>query len=647
MSEVRKHALSILRESLGRQDANFREHQWEAISAVVERRQRLLVVQRTGWGKSAVYFIATRMLRERGAGPTIILSPLLALMRNQIASARTYGVRLGTINSSNDKEINEATKNALLANELDAVIISPELLANQEFADEVLPRIANRVGLLVIDEAHCISDWGHDFRPDYKRIVNILKSLPRNLPVVATTATANQRVMEDVTAQLGDEIEVLRGQLTRESIQLQSIYFPKRSQRLAWLADTLPKLEGTGIIYAATTRAAEMVAAWLKTRGIEVAAYHSGDGFKNIEGLQRKLDLEDALLNNDLKALVATSALGMGYDKPDLSFVIHYQSPGSVVGYYQQVGRAGRGIPKAYGVLLSGDEDKDIQEYFIQQAFPKPDVVDEILTVLDSTDEGCSISEVCRSINVKPKKVEHAVRFLAAESPAPILVDGKPRRYKRTLRDYTMPHAHIRRLCERKQREWERMQEYLEHQGCSMQFLAQELDDDETTACGRCQGCHPAGALTREYMHETAVAAAKFIENQVIKIVPRQKAGTKANVAHRWPEYQFDNYFGELEHEVGRALCRWGEAGWGEIVMHGKRRGKLDPRLVNASVRLMRERWKPEPFPTWVAYVSSLSHPKQVPDFAISLIRNETEADFGHRMVRQHCLSSLTSVSTQ
>ncbi|UYM15504.1 DEAD/DEAH box helicase [Endozoicomonas euniceicola] len=197
-----REGLELLRRSLGDADACFHEHQWESIEELVVHRSRLLVVQKTGWGKSTVYFTATRLLRNEGKGPTIIISPLLALMRNQIESAAKYGVRLGTINSSNSNPENKQTERQLLADQLDAVIISPERLPNEDFVEQVLLPVAGRVGLFVIDEAHCISDWGHDFRPDYKRIKHILPYMPPNLPVLATTATASQRVMDDIAEQL-------------------------------------------------------------------------------------------------------------------------------------------------------------------------------------------------------------------------------------------------------------------------------------------------------------------------------------------------------------------------------------------------------------------------------------------------------------
>lgn len=608
MTNYKDRALELLRESLLNPYANFHEHQWESISHLVNRRGRLLVVQKTGWGKSAVYFIATKLLREEGHGPTIIISPLLALMRNQIASAASYGVILGSINSSNSVEKNEAAVDSINAGELDAIIISPEKLSNPDFNERVFYPIADRVGLFVIDEAHCISDWGYDFRPDYKRIVNILPFLPDNLPILATTATANKRVIDDVCVQLDDNLLVFRGNLTRESLYLQTITFPKRSQRLAWLAGTLLELEGTGIVYTSTMRDADQVANWLKSRGLAVEAYHS-----NI-GKAERLRLEEKLLNNELKALTATSALGMGYDKPDLSFVIHYQSTGSVISYYQQVGRAGRGIPKAHGVLLSGGEDDDIQQYFIQNAFPKEEIVQEILDLLQKSNQPLRTSHIISAVNARPQKIEHALRFLLAESPAPIMIeDQNPIKYGRTLIDYELPHETMERLSKLRNCEWKVMQEYIEHDQCLMNFLSNKLDDPETEPCGRCSNCSPDDALPIEYSHETGIAAAEFLENVLIDISPRKKV----NKSH-FPKYQLPSRLESegLQHESGRALCRWGEAGWGEIAMLSKKNSKFDSRLVDVSAKLILERWKPDPFPSWVTYVPSHSHPELVPVFA-------------------------------
>ncbi|MBF0428677.1 MAG: ATP-dependent DNA helicase RecQ, partial [Magnetococcales bacterium] len=324
-----RRALYLLRIGSDINDAAFRNDQGEAISHIVEGIGRLLVVQKTGWGKSFVYFIATKLLREAGFGPALLISPLLALMRNQIAAAERIGVRAATINSDNTNnwpEIETRLKNG----EIDILLISPERLANEYFRTHVLASIAAQISLLVIDEAHCISDWGHDFRPNYRLLERIVKTLPPNLRLLATTATANNRVMEDLRAVIGPELTVSRGDLNRTSLSLQTIRLPSQAERLAWLAAQLATLQGHGIIYTLTVHDANQVAEWLKTQGFNVEAYTSETG-------DRREQLEQALLNNQVKALVATTALGMGYDKPDLAFVIHYQMPSSVVAYYQQV----------------------------------------------------------------------------------------------------------------------------------------------------------------------------------------------------------------------------------------------------------------------------------------------------------------------
>jgi len=331
----RNYALELLRRALSDPKAKFRDGQWEAIDALVNQRRKLLVVQRTGWGKSSVYFIATRILRDRGLGPTLIVSPLLALMRNQIETADRLNIRALSINSTNRDDWPTLTQ-AILANEADAMLISPERLANDEFVRTILLPVAGRIGLLVIDEAHCISDWGHDFRPDYRRLVSVLQHMPPNMAILGTTATANNRVLDDVTTQLGD-IEVQRGPLLRDTLALQSLQLPDQSGRLAWLAEHLPQLPGTGIVYALTKRDADQVAEWLIQNGITARAYYSGVqayGYESSDSYRQHL--ESALLNNEIKVLVATTALGMGYDKPDLGFVVHYQAPGSIVAYYQQ-----------------------------------------------------------------------------------------------------------------------------------------------------------------------------------------------------------------------------------------------------------------------------------------------------------------------
>src|SRR3954452_18696437 len=393
--------------------ARFREHQLEAVRDLVEDRARVLCVQRTGWGKSAVYFVATKLLREAAAGPTLIVSPLLALMRNQIEAASRLGLRAHTINSTNRDAWDEVS--ALLeADAVDLLLISPERLNNPQFRDTMLPVFAARVGLLVVDEAHCVSDWGHDFRPDYRRIADVLDRLPEGVAVLGTTATANDRVVADVAEQLGrgaaDPLRTYRGPLGRASLRLEVVELPAQADRLAWLATWVPQLPGSGIVYTLTKRDAETVADWLSARGIAAEAY-SGE-----VDTERRVAVEDRLLRNEIKAVVATSALGMGYDKADLGFVVHYQAPGSVIAYYQQVGRAGRRVEHADVVLLRGAEDRRIQDFFIEQAFPRREHVDRVLArIRDGGADGASTPELTAEVNLGRGRIEAMLKVLDVE----------------------------------------------------------------------------------------------------------------------------------------------------------------------------------------------------------------------------------------
>src|ERR671913_1963567 len=369
-SEITEEALAVLRELTGRPDAVFREGQDAAVSALVERSQRALVVQRTGWGKSAVYFVSTALLRRRGKGPTLLVSPLLALMRDQVAAAARAGIRAVEISSANATEWDDVAAR-LAADDVDVLLVSPERLTNPRFREEQLPGLVARCGLLVVDEAHCVSDWGHDFRPDYRRIRDLLSTLPAGTPVLATTATANERVVAD-----GVGVTTVRGPLARDSLRLGVLRLPTDRARLAWLAAHLGDLPGSGIVYTLTVAAAEETAALLRDAGHEVRAYTG-----RLDDADRK-DAEEALRANRVKALVATSALGMGFDKPDLGFVVHLGAPSSPVSYYQQVGRAGRAVEHADVLLLPGPEDRDIWAYFASLAFPPEPLVRQTLGVL-------------------------------------------------------------------------------------------------------------------------------------------------------------------------------------------------------------------------------------------------------------------------
>ncbi|MDZ7841663.1 MAG: RecQ family ATP-dependent DNA helicase [Gammaproteobacteria bacterium] len=598
----------LLRKAVDNPGARFRKGQWEAIDALVNHRRKLMVVQRTGWGKSSVYFISTRILRDRGTGPTVIVSPLLALMRNQIEAARRLGIHAVTVNSTNADDW-PIIKERILSDQVDAMLISPERLSNEAFVEKVLQPVADRVGLLVVDEAHCISDWGHDFRPDYRRLVNVLRQMPPNMPLLGTTATANNRVIEDVRTQLGD-VDIQRGSLVRESLVLQTLRLPDQTSRLAWLAQQIPNLPGTGIVYVLTKRDAEQVAAWLQTQGIIARAYHSGVEHEDFEDSNAyRQHLEDRLLHNEVKVLVATTALGMGYDKPDLGFVIHYQAPGSIVSYYQQVGRAGRAIDTAFGVLLSGDEDEDIHEFFRRSAFPDERDVTAILEKLAESD-GLSLPRLQGELNLRQGQIEKVLKVLSVESPAPVIKDGS--RWRRTPINYRLDHERIRRLTAQRETEWQEVQDYITSTTCLMAFLRNALDDPETVDCGRCAVCRGEPILGIQIDRPLAVAAARFLRHAEIVIQPRRQVAAGA-----FEVYGFrGNLPQELRAEAGRVLSRWGDAGWGALVADDKHAGHFRDELVEAAAEMIRDRWRPVPGPEWVVCVPSRKHPELVPDFA-------------------------------
>ena len=598
MTYIPAHALELLRVGSGQSNAEFRDGQEDSIRHIVNGNGRLLVVQKTGWGKSFVYFIATKLLREAGMGPVLLVSPLLALMRNQISAAERMGVRAKTINSDNQDHWVEV-ENAVGRNEVDILLISPERLANERFRNEVLAKIANRISLFVIDEAHCISDWGHDFRPQYRLIERIIRTLPPNLRLLATTATANDRVITDLTEVLGPNLEVSRGNLNRTSLALQTIRLKSQAERLAWLAEHLPILPGNGIIYTLTVRDAEQVSEWLRSRELNVKAYTGKTG-------EERPELEDALLKNKVKALVATTALGMGFDKPDLAFVIHYQTPGSVVAYYQQVGRAGRALDAAYGVLLSGQEETEITDYFIKSAFPTHDEVEEILNAMEKEPNGLSIPAIEATVNISNGRIKKTIDLLSLEAPAPIAKQGtKWQLTATTLSPNFWERAE--RLTELRKEEQEQMQEYVGLNSNHMEFLIRALDGEPDNIVS--PSLPPLTTEPDQVLIREAIA---FLRHMNLSIEPRRQ-WPSGGLLHYTLSGRIDL---NLQAQPGKALCLWNDAGWGGLVRKGKYHdGKFSDELVDACRKLIEE-WTPQPFPEYVTCIPSRRHPDLVPDFA-------------------------------
>nr|MBA3328999.1 ATP-dependent DNA helicase RecQ [Solirubrobacterales bacterium] len=560
--------------------AGFRDGQLEAIRDLVEDRARVLCVQRTGWGKSAVYFVATALLRERGAGPTLIVSPLLALMRNQIAAASALGLRAETVNSTN-REDWAAVHERLRAGETDLLLISPERLNNPQFRTEMLPLFAQTVGLLVIDEAHCISDWGHDFRPDYRRVKDMLAALPADVSVLATTATANDRVVADVLEQLGagagagGTLRSYRGPLARTSLRLEVVTLPRPAERLAWLVEQLPRLEGSGIVYTLTKRDADQVASFLEANAISARAY-SGD-----QATEDRVAAEDALLANEVKAIVATSALGMGYDKADLSFVVHFQAPGSVVSYYQQVGRAGRGVGPADVVLLRGAEDSRIQDFFIEQAFPAEERVRAVLAELEAAgQEGRTARELMAHVNLGSSRIEAMLKVLDVEGA--VRRSGS-RWHAVPGSDWTYERDRYAQVTALRRAEQAAMAAYGADGRCLMRALQEELDGaggDPISDCGRCAVCTQPrfdGAPDALLVE----AAQRHLRSGAIALEPKKMAPDAEGTMRKIPE--------EVRVDSGWALARVGDGGWWPAIDRGLRDGRLPDDVVEGLVAAVRD----------------------------------------------------------
>ncbi|UDY23369.1 RecQ family ATP-dependent DNA helicase [Nocardioides sp. Kera G14] len=604
---LRDRAEAHLRALVGRDDARLRDDQWSAISALVEERRRTLVVQKTGWGKSAVYFVATLLLREAGAGPTVIVSPLLALMRNQIAAAERAGIRAATINSTNIDEWS-SIEAAIHSREVDVLLVSPERLNNPGFRDAVLPRLAAECGLLVVDEAHCISDWGHDFRPDYRRIRTLLHDLPSGVPVLATTATANARVTADVAEQLGTDVLVLRGSLDRESLQLAVVRLKTPEMRLAWLAGHVAAQQGSGIVYCLTVAATEEVADYLRSRGIDAAAY-SG----RTETTERHA-LEEALAAGRIKVLVATSALGMGYDAP-LGFVVNLGAPSSPVSYYQQVGRAGRGIVgTASVVLLPGIEDRDIWAYFASLAFPREEQVRQTLSVLSASEKPLSTQALEPYVDLSRTRLETMLKVLD--------VDGAVRRvqggWTATGEAWSYDAERYARVTDARRREEEAMLGYLSTTECRMRYLRSQLDDPKPEDCGRCDNC--GGLSLSAQVSEAAVAAAdERLHRPGVPIEPKKL----------WPSglpaigIELKGKIAEGAEE-GRVIARLTDLGHGNALREIFKAddGPVPVPLARAMVEVVSD-WLPSAGGNvdGIVMVESLSHPQLVADLTHGLSR--------------------------
>ena len=585
-------------------DARLRDDQLAAIDGLVRDRRRVLVVQRTGWGKSAVYWIATKLLRDEGCGPTLVVSPLLALMRDQVDAAERMGLRAHTVNSTN-VDAWQPIFDELAAGSVDVLLISPERLNNPTFRRDVLPRLAGSIGFLVIDEAHCVSDWGHDFRPDYRRIAAVIDGLAPGVPILATTATANERVTSDVAAQIGNDTLTLRGSLDRESLALSVVELDSGAERLAWLVTDLADATGSGIVYCLTVADVERVAAFLIAEGIAAAAY---TGSTPPEERER---IEADLKGNRLRCVVATSALGMGYDKGDLAFVIHLGAPSSPIAYYQQVGRAGRAIDSARAVLLPSSEDRAIWHYFDSTAFPREQTVLEVLDAIDR-DGPITIAGLELAVNLRRGRLEALLKVLDVEGA----VDRDGSAYVRTREPWRYDTERLEGVAAARQAEQRTILGYISSDRCRMRLLREALDDPGAADCGRCDNCTGVRA-DRPLDPELVAAALAHLRTTDFAIEPRKQ----------WPR-SFDlrkgNIPADLRAAEGRALAYGTDPGWSaEVsrVLDGPD-VPLSDELFRGAARVLK-RWQWER-PTWVCPVPSRHRPVLISSLASRI------AEVGH-----------------
>ncbi|MDE7379414.1 MAG: RecQ family ATP-dependent DNA helicase [Clostridia bacterium] len=544
-SRIYAKAQSILTRLYG-SNASFRDGQYEAIEAAITQ-HRVLVVQKTGWGKSLVYFVSTKILREQGRGVTFVVSPLIALMENQLAAARRVGLACEMLNSRVTPERREEIIKDLKDNKIDLIFTTPETLFSKLLQDNIADI---KIGLFVIDEAHCISDWGHDFRLEYGNLINVIRTLPPNVPVLATTATANSRVVQDLEKQLGGNVTTFRGPLTRQSLSIQVLHMQTKAERYSWLLKNINSISGSGIIYCLTTRDCDYLAEFLNQNGISALPYHA----KLTD--EQAVEAEEAFMNNRIKALVATIKLGMGYDKGDIAFVIHFQMPANVVSYYQQIGRAGRSIDRAYTFLMCGKEDLDILNHFINTAFPTQSETEEVINAI-SQSNGLRITSLLARLNIGKDRAEKALEFLCNDGF--VRKDGAY--YYATPKKFVYNGEHYDEVIQTRRRETRQMQELSATSGCYSKFIANCLDDFTAEECGNCANCLRREIIPSFVPLEFKRKASEFINGKVGIISPRKM----------WAETKYTaNTKIEFVNQTGYYIARYGDAGYGEMVQRDK-----------------------------------------------------------------------------
>lgn len=458
---------------------HFYDEQWEAVSHILSG-ERILMIERTGFGKSLCYqFPATQF-----PGITVIFSPLIALMRDQVNGLIKKGIPAAFVNSEQTREENEETIQKALNGEIKIIYIAPERQEDEKWIEAT--RSMN-LSMIVIDEAHTISTWGHDFRPAFRRIAELVRLLPSHLPVFATTATATTQVQLDIEKQIGGTLTTIRGSLVRKNFQLQVIRVQSEDEKMIWLAKNLSEFIGTGLIYTGTRVDTEIYSNWLQYNGIEAIDYNAG------LDVESRKSIEDGLMENKWKCIVSTNALGMGIDKSDIRFVIHTQIPESPIQYYQEIGRAGRdGLPTKIILFFNEKEsgvdgietDCLLPHAFIESARPQKNKYEKVIDYLK--EESLTEREIIKKSNLKSAQVRTIKYDLIEQGIVKEVQNGSAKiieyQYDAPAFDYDRYDV----LRDQKLNDLGAMVDYVYTSMPRMKYLCLFLDSDEDIAYSNC-----------------------------------------------------------------------------------------------------------------------------------------------------------------
>ncbi|MBN8783025.1 MAG: RecQ family ATP-dependent DNA helicase [Terrimonas ferruginea] len=448
----------------------FYDEQWQAIEKIL-RGEKVLLIEKTGFGKSLCFQFPASVFD----GTTVIFSPLIALMRDQVKKLTSLGISAKCINSEQTPEQNSQIINEAKQGKVKILYIAPERQENNEWIEATQQM---NLSMVVIDEAHCISVWGHDFRPAFKRIINLVKLLPKNLPVLATTATATKRVEQDIVQQIGKNISTIRGNLMRENFRLFVVKVNSEDEKLLWLGENIPHLEGSGVLYTGTRVDTEIYSKWFEFLGISSTGYNAG------LDAESRIAIENGLMNNEWKCIISTNALGMGIDKPDIRFIIHTQIPQSPIHYYQEIGRAGRDGRPATIILFYNLEDRKLPESFIEGGKPPVKQYERVIAAIKS--ELLGEQELMKRTNLKQTPIRVIKADLVEQGIIREVMIGKSKKYEFIPNSPPLNTQAFEALREAKLKELDSMIAYLETTGSRMKFLCDYLGDAADHAFTNC-----------------------------------------------------------------------------------------------------------------------------------------------------------------